>query len=322
MEEKILVIGSNGQVGSELIKVLRQQYGTKNVLGADVHFPGDNMDAGPFIRMDILNKVLLEDVIKEKKITQIYALAAMLSATAERNPEMAWQLNMQGLLNVLELARIYNLQVFWPSSIAVFGPDSPKVLCPQQAVMEPRTVYGISKVAGELWCQYYFEKFSVDVRSIRYPGLISYETAPGGGTTDYAIAIFHEALQNGKYTCFLSEGTRLPMMYMPDAIRATVKIMQAPAEHIKVRTSYNIAAMSFSPGELAGEIRRHIRGFKIACLPDYRQQIAESWPQSIKDTAARKDWGWQHDYDLEKMTADMLQNIRRQLESALVAEKN
>jgi nucleoside-diphosphate-sugar epimerase len=245
-------------------------------------------------------------------ISQIYLLAAILSATGEKNPSLAWHLNMQSLLNVLDIAREEKLhKIYWPSSIAVFGPTSPKQDCPQQTVIEPSTVYGISKYAGEFWCNYYFNKFGVDVRSLRYPGLISYKSAPGGGTTDYAVEIFHEALEEKRYTSFLRKDTFLPMMYMPDAIRATIELMEAPAEKIKTRTSYNISAMSFSPEEIGAEIKKHIPAFTIGYEPDYRQQIADSWPQSIDDKEARAEWGWAHEYDLPAMTADMLENLQK-----------
>jgi nucleoside-diphosphate-sugar epimerase len=253
---------------------------------------------------------MLHVQILRQNITQVYLLAAMLSATGEKNPPLAWNLNMQSLLNVLDIAKEEKLhKVYWPSSIAVFGPTSPKLDCPQQTIIEPTTVYGISKYAGEFWCNYFFHRYGVDVRSLRYPGLISYKSSPGGGTTDYAIEIFHSAKEKGSYTSFLNEHTRLPMMYMPDAIRATIELMEAPAEKIKVRTSYNIAAMSFSPIEIANEIQKHIPAFKIDFKPDFRQTIAESWPQSIDDSHARNDWGWRYDFDLSRMTVDMLKNI-------------
>jgi nucleoside-diphosphate-sugar epimerase len=237
-------------------------------------------------------------------------LAAILSATGEKNPNLAWNLNMTGLLNVLDIAREEKLhKVYWPSSIAVFGPTSPKQNCPQQTIIEPTTVYGISKYAGEFWCNYYFQRYGVDVRSLRYPGLISYKSAPGGGTTDYAVEIFHEALDENKYECFLQEDTYLPMMYMPDAIRATIELMEAPAEQISIRHSYNISSMSFSPKEIAAEVARHRPGFEMTYKPDYRQQIANSWPQSIDDSVARRDWGWKHEYDLAAMTKDMFENL-------------
>jgi nucleoside-diphosphate-sugar epimerase len=246
-----------------------------------------------------------------QNITQIYLLAAILSATGEKNPALAWNLNMQGLLNVLEIAREEKIQkVYWPSSIAVFGPTSPKQHCPQHTIIEPTTVYGISKYAGEFWCSYYHQRFGVDVRSLRYPGLISYKSAPGGGTTDYAVDIYHQALNKGQYTCFLRSDTQLPMMYMPDAIRATMELMEAPADRIKVRTSYNLSAMSFSPEEIADSIRAHLPAFKMDCKPDFRQAIADSWPQSIDDSPARADWGWKEEFNLASMTADMLMQLK------------
>jgi len=305
--QKILVIGSNGQIGTELVKALRRLNGEGNVIAADLN---SSPEAGPFVQLDILNKRLLERVVRDHKITHVYALAAMLSAAGEKLPGKAWQLNMQGLLNVLDLAIKYRFRVFWPSSIAVFGPDAPKVMCPQDTVIQPSTVYGISKIAGELWCRYYFEKHHVDVRSLRYPGLISYTTAPGGGTTDYAVDIFHMALNTGQYTCFLKENTCLPMMYMPDAVRATIRLMDAPSGKISVRTSYNISAMHFTPGQIAAAIGKYVRDFRITYAPDFRQSIAESWPQSMDDSAARNDWAWRPEYDMKKMVVDMLHNLR------------
>jgi nucleoside-diphosphate-sugar epimerase len=258
-----------------------------------------------------MNKEMLHVQVIRQGITQIYLLAAILSATGEKNPHLAWSLNMQSLLNVLDIAKEENLhKIYWPSSIAVFGPTSPKQNCPQQTIIEPTTVYGISKYAGEFWCNYYNQRYGIDVRSLRYPGLISYKSAPGGGTTDYAVEIFHEALDEKRYECFLREDTYLPMMYMPDAIRATIELMEADASKISVRTSYNISGMSFSPKEIAGEIKKHIPEFTISYKPDYRQPIADSWPQSIDDTVARKDWGWKEDFDLASMTKDMLENLR------------
>jgi nucleoside-diphosphate-sugar epimerase len=310
-KEKILVIGASGQIGVELTLALRKLYGNANVIASDLREENQLLKGtGPYVSIDVMNKEMLHVQVIRQNITQIYLLAAILSATGEKNPNLAWHLNMQGLLNVLDIAREEKLsKIYWPSSIAVFGPSSPKQMCPQQTIIEPSTVYGISKYAGEFWCNYYFQRFGVDVRSIRYPGLISYKSAPGGGTTDYAVEIFHEALENKKYTCFLKEDTYLPMMYMPDAIRATIELMEAPASKISIRTSYNLASMSFSPKEIGAAIRRHIPEFTIAYQPDYRQQIADSWPQSIDDTQARKDWGWEHEYDLEKMTEDMLRNL-------------
>lgn len=310
-KEKILVIGASGQIGVELTLALRKIYGNSNIIASDLREENDLLKGtGPYVSIDVMNKEMLHVQIIRQNITQVYLLAAILSATGEKNPNLAWHLNMQGLLNVLDIAREEKLKkVYWPSSIAVFGPSSPKQQCPQQTIIEPSTVYGISKYAGEFWCNYYFQRFGVDVRSIRYPGLISYKSPPGGGTTDYAIEIFHEAQENKKYNSFLKEDTYLPMMYMPDAIRATIELMEAPADKISVRTSYNLSAMSFSPKEIAAAIQKHIPEFTISYQPDYRQQIADSWPQSIDDSQARKDWGWAHEYDLERMTEDMLENL-------------
>jgi nucleoside-diphosphate-sugar epimerase len=310
-KDKVLVIGASGQIGVELTLALRKIYGNANVVASDLREENDLLKGtGPYVSMDVMNKEMLHVQVIRQNITQIYLLAAILSATGEKNPNLAWHLNMQGLLNVLDIAREEKLQkVYWPSSIAVFGPTSPRQNCPQRTIIEPSTVYGISKYAGEFWCNYFFERYGVDVRSIRYPGLISYKSAPGGGTTDYAIEIFHEALDERKYNCFLKEDTYLPMMYMPDAIRATIELMEAPKEKITVRTSYNVAALSFSPREIAAEIKTHIPDFTIQYNPDYRQSIANSWPQSIDDSVARADWGWKHEYDLSRMTADMLENL-------------
>lgn len=311
-KQKILVIGASGQIGVELTLALRKIYGNNNIIASDLREENDLLKGtGPYVSIDVMNKEMLHVQVIRQNITQIYLLAAILSATGEKNPNLAWHLNMQGLLNVLDIAREEKLKkVYWPSSIAVFGPSSPKQQCPQQTIIEPSTVYGISKYAGEFWCNYYFHRYGVDVRSIRYPGLISYKSAPGGGTTDYAIEIFHEALENKTYTSFLKEDTYLPMMYMPDAIRATIELMEAPSSKISVRTSYNLSAMSFSPKEIAGAIQKHIPEFTISYQPDYRQQIADSWPQSIDDSQARQDWGWAHEYDLERMTGDMLENLQ------------
>ncbi len=313
VKEKILVIGASGQIGVELTLALRKIYGNNNVIASDLREENPLLKGtGPYVSMDVMNKEMLHVQVIRQGITQIYLLAAILSATGEKNPNLAWHLNMQGLLNVLDIAREEKLsKVYWPSSIAVFGPTSPKINCPQQTIIEPTTVYGISKYAGEFWCNYYFNRYGVDVRSIRYPGLISYKSAPGGGTTDYAIEIFHEALEEKKYQCFLKEDTYLPMMYMEDAIKATLQLMEAPASNITVRTSYNVSGMSFSPREIAEEIKKHIPDFTIDYKPDYRQAIADSWPQSIDDSVARKDWGWQEDYNLEKMTKEMFDNISK-----------
>jgi nucleoside-diphosphate-sugar epimerase len=313
VKEKILVIGASGQIGVELTLALRKIYGNNNVIASDLREENPLLKGtGPYVSMDVMNKEMLHVQVIRQGITQIYLLAAILSATGEKNPNLAWHLNMQGLLNVLDIAREEKLsKVYWPSSIAVFGPTSPKINCPQQTIIEPTTVYGISKYAGEFWCNYYFNRYGVDVRSLRYPGLISYKSAPGGGTTDYAIEIFHEALEEKKYQCFLKEDTYLPMMYMEDAIKATLELMEAPASKITVRTSYNVSGMSFSPKEISEEIKKHIPDFEISYKADYRQAIADSWPQSIDDTVARNEWGWQEDYNLEKMTKEMFENISK-----------
>jgi nucleoside-diphosphate-sugar epimerase len=314
MKDKILVIGASGQIGVELTLALRKIYGANNVIASDLREENELLHGtGPYVSIDVMNKEMLHVQVIRQNVTQIYLLAAILSATGEKNPGLAWHLNMQGLLNVLDIAREEKLKkVYWPSSIAVFGPTSPKRDCPQQTVIEPITVYGISKYAGEFWCNYYFHKYGVDVRSLRYPGLISYKSAPGGGTTDYAVEIYHEALSDKHYDCFLDKDTYLPMMYMPDAIRATIELMEAPKANINTRTSYNLSSMSFSPAEIATEIQKHIPDFTISYAPDYRQDIANSWPQSIDDSVARNDWGWKHEYDLEKMTKDMLENLQKQ----------
>jgi nucleoside-diphosphate-sugar epimerase len=312
VKEKVLVIGASGQIGVELTLALRKIYGGANVVASDLREENELLKGtGPYVSMDVMNKEMLHVQVIRQNITQIYLLAAILSATGEKNPNLAWSLNMQSLLNVLDIAREEKLhKVYWPSSIAVFGPTSPKHNCPQQTVIEPVTVYGISKYAGEFWCNYYHKRFGVDVRSLRYPGLISYKSAPGGGTTDYAVEIFHEAVEEKQYTCFLREDTYLPMMYMPDAIRATIELMEADTSKIGIRTSYNISGMSFSPGEIAKEISKHIPAFKMDYKEDYRQQIADSWPASIDDTVARNDWGWKEEYGLERMTEDMMGHIR------------
>ncbi len=312
VKEKILVIGASGQIGVELTLALRKIYGNANVIASDLREENDLLKGtGPYVSMDVTNKEMLHVQVIRQNITQIYLLAAILSATGEKNPNLAWSLNMHSLLNVLDIAREEKLtKVYWPSSIAVFGPTSPKQNCPQQTIIEPTTVYGISKYAGEFWCNYYNHRYGVDVRSLRYPGLISYKSAPGGGTTDYAVEIFHEALEENQYECFLQEDTYLPMMYMPDAIRATIELMEAPIEKIKVRTSYNLSGMSFSPKEIAAEIKKHLPQFTMTYKPDYRQAIADSWPQSIDDTVARKDWGWKEEYALPKMVKDMFENLK------------
>lgn len=316
-KDKILVIGASGQIGVELTLALRNIYGNNNVVASDLREENELLKGtGPYVNLDVMNKEMLHVQVIRQNITQIYLLAAILSATGEKNPNLAWHINTQSLLNVLDIAREEKLsKVYWPSSIAVFGPTSPKISCPQQTIIEPTTVYGISKYAGEFWCNYFHLKYGIDVRSIRYPGLISYKSAPGGGTTDYAVEIFREALEEGKYTSFLAENTYLPMMYMPDAIRATIELMEAPQEKISIHTSYNVAAISFSPKEIANEIKKYIPDFTIDYKPDYRQQIADSWPQSIDDTVARENWGWKHEYDLAMMSKDMLENLPAILEA-------
>lgn len=312
IKEKILVIGASGQIGVELTLALRRMYGESNVIASDLREENPLLKgSGPYVSLDVMNKEMLHVQIIRQGITQIYLLAAILSATGEKNPGLAWHLNMQGLLNVLDIAKEEQIhKVYWPSSIAVFGPTSPKNDCPQQTIIEPSTVYGISKYAGEFWCNYYFHRYNVDVRSMRYPGLISYKSAPGGGTTDYAVEIYHAAKAGEEYECFLKPDTYLPMMYMPDAIRATLELMEADAKRISIRTSYNISGMSFSPEEISDSIKKEIPGFKIIYKPDYRQEIADSWPASIDDSVARKDWGWKEEYNLAGMTKDMLKNLK------------
>ncbi len=309
---KILIIGACGQIGTELTHKLREIYGTGNVIASDIRkLNTDVVSSGPFEVVNALDYNQVEHLIEHHGIDEVYLMAALLSATAEKNPAFAWDLNMNSLFHVLNIAKAGKVKkVFWPSSIAVFGPTTPKEMTPQFTIAEPSTVYGISKQAGERWCEYYNRVFGVDVRSIRYPGLISWTSPPGGGTTDYAVDIFHKALSDGKYECFLREDTRMPMMYMEDAIRATISIMQAPAENIKIRSSYNLAAMSFTPVEIATEIKKHLPDFEISYKSDFRQQIADSWPASIDDSAARKDWGWKHEYGLAEMAQTMIENLK------------
>ncbi len=311
-KEKILVIGSSGQIGGELVEGLRTIYGQESVIASDIKDLDNDalITAAPYETLNVLDKNRIFEIIQKYEITQIYLLAALLSATAEKNPMFAWDLNMNGLFNVLDLAKEGHIKkVYWPSSIAVFGPTTPRVNTPQYTIMEPNTVYGISKQTGERWCEYYFNKYNVDVRSLRYPGLIGYKSAPGGGTTDYAVHIYHEAIKHQQYECFLSENTSLPMMYMPDAIKATIDLMHAEAEKVKIRSAYNLSGMSFSPKEIALEICTHFPTFKISYNPDSRQQIADSWPQSIDDSAAQNDWGWKAQYDLKKMSNDMFKHL-------------
>lgn len=307
---KILVIGAGGQLGSELTQALWQRYGKANVIATDIKEPGGILSGGNFKVLDVLNQKGLFEFIKEQQITQIYHLAAVLSATGEKNPKFAWRLNMDGLIHVLDAAVEFKIEkVYWPSSIAVFGPNTPKHNTPQHTVMDPSTIYGISKLAGEQWCDWYYRKHGVDVRSLRYPGLIGYKTKPGGGTTDYAVDIFFKAITEKKYICFLKPDTYLPMMYMDDAVKATIDLMEAPPDKITTRSSYNISAMSFCPSDIAEEIRKEIPGFSVTYQPDFRQEIADSWPKSIDDSQARGDWGWQHQFDLRKMTREILKNL-------------
>ncbi len=312
LKRRILIIGASGQIGTDLTTQLRKRYGNHKVIATDIREDDGTLgNEGPFEVLDAMDYKAIEDVVIRYEITDVYLLAAMLSATAEKFPMRAWNLNMNSLFNVLNLAKDKKIKkVFWPSSIAVFGPTTPKINTPQRTIMEPSTVYGISKQAGERWCEYYHEKYSVDVRSIRYPGLISYKTLPGGGTTDYAVDIYHKALKHSKYICFLKEETTLPMMYIDDAIRATLTIMEAPEEQIKVRSSYNLAGISFNPKEIAQSIKKQISNFEISYKPDFRQAIADSWPQSIDDTNAQKDWGWKNHTSLEEMTSIMIKNLR------------
>lgn len=310
--EKILVIGSSGQIGTELVAELRTIFGQNNVVASDIKpADADQLPLGPYEVLDALDKDKLFEVVKRHGITHVYLLAALLSATAEQKPMFGWKLNMESLFHVLELAREKHIKkIYWPSSIAVFGLTTPRENTPQFTSIEPTTVYGISKFAGERWIEWYFNKYGVDTRSLRYPGLIGWKSAPGGGTTDYAVHIYHEALKNKKYTSFLSKDTTLPMMYMPDAIRGTVEIMEAPAEKIKFRGGYNLAGMSFNPEEIAASIRKFIPEFTIDYNPDFRQKIADSWPKSIDDQVAREHWGWAPKYNLETMTKDMLFNLK------------
>lgn len=311
---KILVIGACGQIGTELVLSLRQKYGSEQVIASDLkEMPTGKFLNGPYVQLDVLNREQLRSYIQSTQFDQVYLLAALLSATAEKNPDFAWKLNMEGLFTILDLAKEGHIKrIFWPSSIAVFGPTTPKQQTPQLTIMEPTTVYGISKLAGERWCAYYHAKFDVDVRSIRYPGLISHTSMPGGGTTDYAVDIFYHAKKYGKYTSFLREDSALPMMYMEDAIRATIELMEAPKEEVKIRSGYNLSGLSFTPATLAAEIQKHLPAFQISYEPDFRQQIADSWPDSIDDTAAQNDWHWKAKFDLPNMVKEMLLHVDEQ----------
>jgi nucleoside-diphosphate-sugar epimerase len=314
--DKIMVIGASGQIGSELVAELRQIYGASNVFATDIKpGPPDIVEGGPFQVLDVMDDKQLIHFIIRHKITQIYHLAAVLSGNAEKLPIQAWHINMESLLNVLEIAKMVEdvKKVFWPSSIAVFGPSTPRLETPQLTVMEPITVYGVSKLAGERWCDYYYNKYGVDVRSLRYPGLISYKTEAGGGTTDYAVEIYYEAIRKGEYECFLSENTSLPMLFMPDAVRATIELMEADRDKLRIHSSYNLGGFSVNPNDIFQEIKKHIPDFSVTYNPDFRQAIADSWPQSIDDSYARKDWGFNYDYDLERMTGVMLEEIEKKI---------
>ncbi len=320
MKTKILIIGACGQIGTELTHTLRHIYGVENVVASDIRKLNNSVvNDGIFEVINALDYNQIQHLVEVYEVTDVYLMAALLSATAEKNPAFAWDLNMNSLFHVLNLAKAGIVKkVFWPSSIAIFGPSTPQINTPQSTITDPNTVYGISKLAGERWCEYYANQYGIDVRSIRYPGLISWTSPPGGGTTDYAVDIYHKAIEDGKYECFLKEDTALPMMYMEDAIRATVEIMQAPIEKIKIKSSYNLEGMSFTPKTLAEEIKKHIPDFEITYNPDFRQQIADSWPNSIDDTPANEDWQWQPKYDMQSMTMDMLKNLEGLLKSELM----
>lgn len=314
MQRKILVTGALGQIGSELIPALREKYGSQNVIAVGHHKePTEEFrNAGPFEIADAGKKEEIELLINKYQINTIYHLVGILSATGEKNPDLAWEVNMTSLKNVLDLAVKYKIdRMFWPSSIAAFGPTTPLHDTPNKTVLEPTTMYGVTKVAGELLCQYYFVKYGLDIRSIRYPGIISWKTLPGGGTTDYAVAIYYDALAKGSYECFVKEDTVLPMMYMDDAVKATVQLMEAEPEKIKIRTSYNLTAISFSAKELADNVSKYLPDFKCTFLPDSRQKIADSWPKTIDDSCARNDWGWKPDFDLDQISQDMIKNLKK-----------
>lgn len=315
MSTKVLIIGACGQIGTELTAALQTTYGAANVIASDIRKSDDNVfTKSPFEILDATDKQGIKTCIEKHQITDVYLMAALLSATAEKKPELAWDLNMNSLLHVLNLAKDKLIKkVFWPSSIAVFGKNSPKTHTPQHTIMDPSTVYGISKLSGERWCEYYYQNYGVDVRSIRYPGIISWKAQPGGGTTDYAVEIFHEAIKNGSYTCFLKEDTSLPMMFMDDAVRATIDIMNAKSTAVKVRSSYNIAATSFTPKELTKEIQQMLPDFTINYQPDFRQQIADSWPSSIDDSAAANDWNWAASFDMKAIVSEMITNLKKEL---------
>lgn len=309
-KKTILITGAGGQIGSVLTKTLRDTYGTNSVIATDIR--STELGDGPFELLDVLNGNRLHELVNRYRVTEIYHLAAILSARGEQNPKIAWDINMDSLFNVLDAAKERNLKVFFPSSIAAFGPNTPKVNTPQDTITQPTTVYGISKAAGENWCQYYFLKYGLDVRSVRFPGIIGYQSLPGGGTTDYAVDIYHKAIQGEDFTCFLQADTRLPMLYMDDAIQGVLQLMDAPKDKLSVRTSYNLAGVSFTPAEISAEIQKHHPNFKVHYAPDFRQAIADSWPQSIDDQQARQDWNWHHQFDLARMTSDMLSHLQEQ----------
>lgn len=310
MDTKILVTGAFGQIGSELTPALQTKHGKDNVIAlGHANIPPTFL--GTVEKADVTNYQDLENIIKKYQITDVYHLVSILSAKGEQDPQLTWNVNMGGLKNILDLARTYTLKVFWPSTIAAFGPNTPKD-APQHTIMQPTTMYGVTKVSGELLANYYFLKYAVDIRSVRYPGIISWKTPPGGGTSDYAVAIFYEGLKTGKYECFVSEGTTIPMMYIDDAVKGTIQIMEAPKESIKIRTSYNLGALSFSAKELTEEINKHIK-VEVSYKPDYRQQIADSWPNTLDDSPARADWGWKHDYDLSKMVTAMIEGLKNNI---------
>lgn len=317
---KILVTGAQGQIGSDLLGRLADLHGSQQVIATDIQPPRGRFGGVREEELDVRDARRLRALVEEHGITEVYHLASLLSASGEQRPQLCWEVNMEGLRHVLELARERGLRVFWPSSIAAFGPETPRENTPQSTVLDPTTMYGVTKVAGELLCRYYASSFGVDVRSVRFPGIISHTAEAGGGTTDYAVEIFYAALEQGAYSCFVSADTRLPMMYMPDAVRSIVEIMQAPSERIGVRTSYNLAALSFSAAELASEIGRHVEGFEVRYEPDFRQRIADSWPASIDDSRARSDWGWRHAYDLPRLVADMLENLSSRLDAKRAVE--
>jgi len=310
---KALITGANGQIGSELIIELRKKYGKQNVIGLDLHPALPEIADGPFFAMDATDSAGIRKIVEDNKINEIYHLVGILSATGEKNPELAWKVNMESLKNVLDLAKEKKLKIFWPSSIAAFGPTTPRDMTAQRTTLEPNTMYGVTKVAGELLCNYYNHKFGVDVRSVRFPGLLSWKTPPGGGTTDYAVAIFYDGIKTGKYDCFVNEKTVLPMMYMPDAIRSIIELMNADSSKLTVRTSYNLAAVSFSAKELETAVKKKIPKLKVTYTPDFRQKIADSWPKTIDDSAARKDWGWKHTFSTEDIVGDMYSNLVKKL---------